>query len=140
MSPAYILTDKVKAKLMEGLYYHDGRQSGIANRLIAMERFETILGVYNHDIQRDKSLSPLSTHNEWSQDTKHSLANQEIKRLIEHRVPSKTGMSIVDLMNLPAETYRLVIRACANSDIKTGGEIEDLEGEISDMMQQNPPT
>lgn len=80
--------------------------------MLAIERFETILDVYNHDAPNKDNPVPLSRHNEFSQTAKESVAARQIKSLLQYKVPQKTNMSLVELLSLNTEAFRIIVTQC----------------------------
>jgi hypothetical protein len=106
--------------------------------MVALERFETVLKVYDHDKSNPDNPTPLSRHNEFTQTTKDSIAARQIKSLIKNRVPQKTNMSLVELMNLPCEAFKIIVTYCKQMDMVKGAEkasiadiLEDQHNELS---------
>lgn len=98
--------------------------------MLAIERFETTLGVYNHGHKDSDNPCPLSTHHEVSQTIRDSVAARKIKTLLLYKVPQKTGLSITELFNLNTESFRLIVNQCRHLEITTRGATnitDDLE-------------
>lgn len=122
--------------LVEGLLKHKGNESGIANQLIAMERFETILEIDDHDTIDEERPSPLSLHNKWSATLNDSLWSREVYELIKLRVPQRTGMSLKELLDLPMEEYRIVLRTCGEVADEVSEVDEDVRTELENMQNR----
>lgn len=136
-SPAYTPSDKQRVKLFESLLESEGCKSAITTKMVALERFETILDIYDHDTPNDSNPAPISTHNEYSQTAMESIAVRQIKSLLKNKVPQKTNMSITELLDLPCEAYRIIVSLCEKMEKssmqeknRVGTEIENLHNEM----------
>jgi hypothetical protein len=131
ISPAYSPTEKQRLALLKGLLEHPNTHSGVLDRMLSIERIETILDVYDHDNTDPNNPYPLATHNEFSSNIKHSTGANQIRMLLKYKVPQKTNMSLLELMNLPTETFKIVVNSCRALTTTEMNEMDDLEGLMS---------
>ena len=135
-SPAFVPTEEQGLALINGLLEHPSTGSGIADRLLSIERFETILGVYDHDTPNPDNPYPISSHNEFSATTRDSIAARQIRMLLRYKVPQKTNMSLVELMALPCETFKITVNACRTMTNTEMEAVDDLEDTLDSFAQR----
>lgn len=127
ISPAYRLSEEEKEDLLVGLLEEEGTNSTIVNQMLAIERFETVLGIHDHETPNRNNPYPLSTQNRLLMTTRQSIAQEQIRMLIRHKVPQQTNLSLMELMNLPCETFKIVVDVCKNLTIKNMDALEEVE-------------
>lgn len=99
-------------QLVTGLTKLETYDNEIVNQLLYREHYETITGIRDHTQSTKAVPLPLVTMNATSQANSYSLKANEIRRLLRHRVPQKTQMSLEALLALDTESYRLIVNSC----------------------------
>jgi len=129
LSPEFRPTKEQRDALQEGLLRQPPHINGIANAMVARKRFNIIMGLHKGPTW-DNPI-PCSTHNEFSQMPKHSLANQFIERTIRADMPAALNMSIVEILDLEPCVWEVLHTECALKVKKGAYTAKELEEELS---------
>jgi hypothetical protein len=130
IEPSYTPSPKKHEKLLEALLEDENFGGSIINQMVAIERFESILDIKEHQKSPDYNPVPLAHHNQWSRYSKHSIATRMIRTILELRIPQRTNMSLSELFNLPTEEFRVVMMICRDLEMKRGAEVEMMSEQL----------
>lgn len=129
---SYEISDEQEAALMDYLMEVGDHTSPIVRRMLMLEFYENTLAINNYDEISPLIISPLIRMNGATQLYSYSLLAYEMSRLVRLGIPSKTGMSVEALLDLPTEHYRLLVNSCLGATANKAMDMETIYNELDE--------